>query len=257
MTLPPQSRRYAGRTALVTGGGSGLGAAICRRLAAEGAQVAVIDRHLQSAETLAAEINAEGGQAAAFLADVTDFASIKAAVDGVVQRFGRLDVAVNNAGIGPGFMPTAEHSLESWNQVLAVNLTGVFHSMKAELPLMQAAGGGAVVNIASVSALVALAGVAPYVASKHGVLGLTKTAALEYGQHGIRVTAVCPTFVKTPLTTVALSEESQWQALNAQHPIGRCATPEDVAAMVAFLGSDEGAVLTGCAYPVDGGYSAP
>jgi NAD(P)-dependent dehydrogenase (short-subunit alcohol dehydrogenase family) len=256
MTSITDTRRHAGRTALVTGGGSGLGAAICRRLAAEGARVAVVDRNLAGAEQLAAEIGAQGGQAVAFQADVTDYASIKAAVDGVVQRFGRLDVAVNNAGIGPGFMPTAEHSLESWNQVLAVNLTGVFHSMKAELPHMQAAG-GAVVNIASVSALVALAGVAPYVASKHGVLGLTKTAALEYGQYGIRVTAVCPTFVKTPLTTVALKEESQWQALDAQHAIGRCATPEDVAAMVAFLSSADGAVLTGCAYPVDGGYSAP
>jgi NAD(P)-dependent dehydrogenase (short-subunit alcohol dehydrogenase family) len=256
MTQVMNPGRYAGKVALVTGGGSGLGAAICRRLASEGAQVAVLDRNLAGAEALVAEIGAQGGVAVALQADVTDFASTQAAVDAVVQRFGRLDLAVNNAGIGPGFMPTAEHSLESWNQVLAVNLTGVFHSMKAELPHMQAAG-GAVVNIASVSGLVGLAGVAPYTASKHGVVGLTKSAALEYGKYGIRVTAVCPTFVKTPLTTVALSEESQWQALDAQHAIGRCATPEDVAGMVAYLGSTDGAVLTGAAYPVDGGYCAP
>lgn len=256
MTQMPFTRRYAGLTALVTGGGSGLGAAICRRLASEGAQVAVLDRHLDAAQRVATEIHAQDGQAAAFCADVTDFAALQTAVDAVVKRFGQLDVAVNNAGIGPGFMPTAEHSLETWNQVLGVNLTGVFHSMKAELPHMLAAG-GAVINIASVTALVGVAGIAPYVASKHGVLGLTKAAALEYGQYGIRVTAVCPTFVKTPLTAVALTEESQWRALDAQHAIGHCATPEDVAAMVAFLGSRDGAVLTGCAYPVDGGFTAP
>jgi NAD(P)-dependent dehydrogenase (short-subunit alcohol dehydrogenase family) len=128
--------------------------------------------------------------------------------------------------------------------------------MKAELSHMTREG-GAIVNIASITALVGVAGIAPYVAAKHGVLGLTKAAALEYGKCGIRVTAVCPTFVKTPLTTAELKDEAQWQALDAMHALGHCAAPEDVAAMVAFLGSEDGRMLTGCAYPVDGGITAP
>lgn len=248
--------RYAGRAVLVTGGASGLGEAIAHRLAAEGARVGVIDFQAEGAARVVDDIRRKGGEAIALIADVTDFQSLSSAVNEAVRTFGQLDVAVNSAGIGSPFMPTAEHSLENWSRVVGVNLTGVFHSLKAELPHMVAAG-GAIINIASIASLVGVDGIAPYVAAKHGVLGLTKSAALEYGKHGIRVTAVCPTFVKTPLTTAELKDEAQWQALAAMHALGRCATPEDVAAMVAFLGSDDGAMLTGCAYPVDGGITTP
>lgn len=248
--------RYAGRAVLVTGGASGLGEAIAHRLAAEGARVGVIDFQAEGAARVVDDIRRKGGEAIALIADVTDFQALSSAVNEAVRTFGQLDVAVNNAGIGSPFMPTAEHSLENWNRVIGVNLTGVFHGMKAELPHMVAAG-GAIVNIASIASLVGVDGIAPYVAAKHGVLGLTKSAALEYGKYGIRVTAVCPTFVKTPLTTAELKDDAQWQALAAMHALGRCATPEDVAAMVAFLGSDDGAMLTGCAYPVDGGITTP
>lgn len=249
--------RYAGRSILVTGGGSGLGEAICHRLAAEGGLVAVIDVQAEAAHRVAADVRSRGGTALPLVADVTDFDALKTAVDAVVRSFGRLDVAVNNAGIGPPFTPTADHGLEIWNRVIAVNLTGVFHSMKAELPHMVAATGGAIINMASVTSYVGVAGVSHYVAAKHGVLGLTKCAALEYGKYGIRVTAVCPTFVKTPLTIAELKEDVQWQALDAMHALGHCAKPEDVAAMVAFLGSDGATMMTGCGYLVDGGFTAP
>jgi NAD(P)-dependent dehydrogenase (short-subunit alcohol dehydrogenase family) len=255
MTVEKQELRYSGRAALVTGGGSGLGEAICHRLAREGARVAVLDRHAEAADRVVKDIRALGGQADAFAADVTQYESLEKAVSDVVRAYGGLDLAVNNAGIGSPFLPTAEHSLDNWNQIIAVNLTGVFHSMKAEIPHMTARG-GAIVNIASITALVGVAGIAPYVTAKHGVLGLTKSAALEYGKFGIRVTAVCPTFIKTPLTTAELKDDQQWAALDAMHALGHCAVPEDVAAMVAFLGSNDGRMLTGCAYPVDGGITA-
>lgn len=247
--------RHAGRVAVVTGGGAGIGEAICRRLAMEGARVAVIDRREEQAQRVVSAIAREGGTAFAMAADVTEFEGLKAAVDHVVTTWGGLDIAVNNAGIGAPFVPLAEHGLDTWSWVMAVNLTGVFHSMKAELPHMQSKG-GAVINVASITALVGVAGIAPYVAAKHGVLGLTRSAALEYGKYGIRVTAVCPTFVRTELTTAELRDEAQWQALDDMHAVGRCATPDDVAAMVAFLGSDDAAMMTGCAYPVDGGITA-
>lgn len=257
MTDRQVAGRYLGRSILVTGGGSGLGEAICHRLAAEGGQVAVIDFKADSAHRVAADIRKAGGNALPLVADVTNFDALKVAVDEVVRSFGRLDVAVNNAGIGPPFAPTADHSLEIWNRVIAVNLTGVFHSMKAELPHMVAATGGVIINMASVTSYVGVAGVSHYVAAKHGVLGLTKCAALEYGKHGIRVTAVCPSFIKTPMTTAELKDDAQWQALDAMHALGRCATPEDVAGMVAFLGSDDATMMTGCGYLVDGGFTAP
>ena len=247
-------RRFDDRIALVTGGASGLGEAICHRLAREGAQVAVVDLQMSGAQRVVEDIGKAGGRARAFEADVTVFESIAAAVAAVTDALGRIDLAVNNAGVACPFLPTADQTLEMWNRVIGVNLTGVFHSMKAELPCM-VGHGGAIINMASITGTVGVADIAPYVASKHGVIGLTKAAALEYGKHGIRVTAVCPTFVKTPLTTAALKEDAQWAALDAMHALGRCATPDDVAGMVAFLGSADAAMLTGSAYLVDGGFT--
>jgi NAD(P)-dependent dehydrogenase (short-subunit alcohol dehydrogenase family) len=211
--------------------------------------------HEESAIRVAQDIRNLGGQADPFVADVTNFKNLENVISNVANTYGRLDLAVNNAGVGSPFLPTAEHTLENWNRVIGVNLTGVFHSIKAEIPHMTERG-GAIVNIASITALVGIAGIAPYVTAKHGVLGLTKSAALDYGKYGIRVSAVCPTFVKTPLTMEELKDDQQWAALDAMHTLGHCAKPEDVAAMVAFLGSDDGRMLTGCAYPVDGGITA-
>jgi NAD(P)-dependent dehydrogenase (short-subunit alcohol dehydrogenase family) len=238
----------------VTGGGAGLGEAICERLAAEGAAVAVLDYSLEAAQRVTGKLQAQGAKALALEADVTRPEQLKQAIATLLEEFGQLDVAVNNAGVGIPFAPLADQSDDAWARVIAVNLTGVFNSMKAELPHM-AERGGAIINIASITALVGVAGVSPYVAAKHGVLGLTRAAALEYGKQQVRINAVCPTFVRTALTMAELKDEAQWKALDQMHPLGRCASPEEVAAMVAFLGSGDAVMITGGAHAVDGGYT--
>lgn len=244
--------RFTGKVISVTGGGSGLGEAIVKRLASEGAQVAVLDIDLAAAQRVAEE----AGSATAYHADVTDAAEMAHVIAQVVADHGKLDGAVNNAGIGGPFIPTADYPLDWWDRALAINLTGVFHSMRAEIPHMAAAGTGAIVNMSSICGMVGQAGTAAYVATKHGVIGLTKTVALEYGAQGIRCNAVCPTYVKTPLTLAELKDPAIWADLDARHATGHCATPEDVAAMVAFLLSDDARSVTGSAHLVDGGITA-
>jgi len=244
--------RHANKVISVTGGGSGIGEAVVKRLASEGAHVAVLDIDLEAA----ARVAAEAGSATAYHADVTDAAAMMAVMAQVVEAHGRLDGAVNNAGIGGPFIATADIPLEWWDRTLAINLTGVFHSLRAELPHMTAMGGGAIVNMSSICGLVAQAGTAAYVATKHAVIGLTKTVALEYGSQGIRCNAVCPTYVKTPLTLAELKDPEVWSALDARHATGHCATPEDVAAMVSFLLSEDARSVTGSAHLVDGGLTA-
>ena len=249
------SERYSGRVAFVTGGGAGIGKEVCLRLASEGASIAIVDYDENSAVEVSELINTTGGRAIAIAADVSNFDAMQLAVNQTIEAYGQLDVAVNNAGIGGPFAPLAEQELETWSRVIAVNLTGVFNSMKAQLPRMSEKG-GAVINIASITSLVGVAGVSPYVAAKHGVLGLTRTAALEYGKYGVRVTAVCPTFIRTALTSSEFNTDSHWDEMDALHPLGHCAKTTDVAAVVAFLGSDDAKMITGCAYPVDGGITA-
>lgn len=244
--------RFTGKVIAVTGGGSGLGEAIVRRLAGEGASVAVLDIDVANAERVAASVD----RAQAFRADVTDAEGMIDVFARVVATFGRLDGAVNNAGIGGPFVPTADYPLEWWNRILAINLSGVFHSLRAELPHLVAGGGGAIVNMASICGLVGQAGTAGYVAVKHAVIGLTKNIALEYGANGVRCTAVCPTYVRTPLTLAELKDDAIWAGLDARHATGHCATPEDVAAMTAFLLSDEAKSVTGSSHLVDGGITA-
>lgn len=248
------SVRYDGRSVLVTGGGSGIGEAICMRLAEEGASIAVLDYSAEAAERVVRNIVANDGKAIALQADVTCPDELHKAIDELIEAFGQLDMAVNNAGVGNPFAPLAEQSFETWSRVIDVNLTGVFSSMKFELPHM-IENGGVIINMASITSLVGVADISPYVAAKHGVLGLTRSAALEYGKYGVRINAVCPTFIRTPLTEAALQDEEQWAALDALHPLGRCATAENVADMVAFLGSVDASMLTGSAYTVDGGYT--
>ena len=249
----PDMRRYEGRTALVTGGGSGIGEACCLRLASEGARVAVLDVNAEGAQGVADQIKEDGGAAIAIVVDVSDPAAAEAAVDLAVRRLGPLRLAVNNAGIGGPRLPPEEASLEQWDRILAVNLSGVYYCMRAEHPHLLAAGGGAIVNTASIHSVIAAPTNPAYGASKHGVLGLTKVCALAWGKQGIRVNAVGPGFTPTPLTAAANDAYRQRFLDNMALPFFPEA--EDIAATVAFLGSDDARAITGQLHLVDGGFT--
>lgn len=244
--------RFNDKVIAVTGGGSGLGEAIVTRLASEGARVGVIDLDPQAAARVAGQV--EGARA--FAADVSDPSAMERVIAEVVAWGGKLDGAVNNAGVGGPFVPSADYPLDWWDRTIAINLSGVFYSMRAALPHLIANGGGAIVNMSSICGFIGQAGTAAYVAAKHGVIGLTKTVALEYGAQGVRCNAVCPTYVRTPLTLAELKDEAIWTDLDARHATGHCATPEDVAAMTAFLLSDDVKSVTGSSHLVDGGITA-
>ncbi len=242
----------ASQVALVTGGGSGIGEACAKALAAGGAQVLVADISLESAQRVAREI---GSSADACAADVAAEAQCDAMVAFALERFGRLDIAINNAGVGnKDRSHVADLSTASWRKVLDVNLDGVFFSMRAEIRAMQASGGGAIVNIASVMGSVAVEGASAYVAAKHGVVGLTKAAALDHAADGIRVNAVGPGYVDTAM--FADRTDEQRAEVSTRHPLGRIARPEEIAAMVVWLASPVASFATGGYYPVDGGYLA-
>jgi NAD(P)-dependent dehydrogenase (short-subunit alcohol dehydrogenase family) len=249
----PEMRRYEGRTVLVTGGGSGIGEACCLRLASEGARVAVLDVNADGARDVADQIKEDGGAAIAITVDVSDAAAVEAAVSEVVRRLGPLRLAVNNAGIGGPRLPPEEAPLEQWERILAVNLSGVYYCMRAEHGRLKSAGGGAIVNTASIHSVIAAPTNPAYGASKHGVLGLTKVCALAWGKDGIRVNAVGPGFTPTPLTAAA-SEEHKARFLEVQ-ALKVFPQPEDIAATVAFLGSDEARAITGQLHLVDAGFT--
>jgi len=248
-------RRYQDKVVAVTGGASGLGEAFCHRFAQEGARVAVLDLDPANGERVVKDIIGKGGQARHVFADVTSAASMEDAVAQVLSAYGRLDTAVNNAGIGGGMHPITEFPVDAWVAAINVNLVGVFLSMRAEIPALLQGGGGSIINVASIMGAVAAPFTSAYVASKHGVVGLTKSAALEWSAKNIRVNAVGPTWVRTPLTTPVFQTDDDWDRVGKDHPIGRAATPEDIAAVVAFLGSDDAAIVTGALYLADGGYT--
>lgn len=249
------TRRYEGRVAIVVGGASGIGEGTAHRLAGEGAGVGVLDLDAERADAVAAALRDEHGvDAVAAAVDVADADSVVAGVDAVVGRLGRLDMAVNAAGIGGGMHLVTEFPPDAWANTITVNLVGMFHCLRAEIPHMEAAG-GSIVNIASMVGAVAHPMTTAYVASKHGVVGLTRSAALEWGAKQIRINAVGPTWVRTPLTDPVVPPEA-WAGLDAEHPIGRCASIADVAGLIAFLGSDDAAIITGAFYLADGGYTA-
>ena len=246
---------FADRIALVTGGGSGIGAACARALAARGAIVIVGDIRPAAAETVAREIESAGGQAVALRIDTTNPGDSMAAVGMAVERFGRLDHAVNNAGIGGNLEVTvAQGDLDNWRQTIDVNLNGVFYGLHYQLAHMTERGRGSVVNLASILGLRGQEKSAAYVASKHGVVGLTKTAALEAAKHNVRVNAVCPGYIDTPM--LATAPQDVRSKLGALHPIGRLGQAEEVAELIVFLLSDKASLITGSCHLADGGFSA-
>lgn len=248
-----------GKVALVTGGGNGIGREAALAFAREGARVAVADHEAHAARDTVGLINGAGGQAVSLSGDVTRPAEVEAMVASTVAAYGRLDCAFNNAGIsghqvGAVGQRTHEWSEASFDRMIEVNLKGVWLCMKHELPLMQSAGGGVIVNTASIAGLVGLRTSSAYVAAKHAVIGLTKTAAMEYAPDGIRVNAVCPGYITTRMT--ASTREQRGEAITARTPLGRFGEPREIAEMVVWLCSDRASYVTGAAYQVDGGWTA-
>ena len=252
------SASLEGRVALVTGGGSGIGRAAATAFARAGASVVVADIDAAGGHDTVELVTSRGGAATFVQADVTLATQVEKMLELTLETYERLDCALNNAGIsGPVGTTTADYDEHEWDRVVNIDLKGVWLCMKHELTHMLRAGGGAIVNTASIAGLVGLPGSSPYVASKHGVVGLTKTAALEYATQGIRVNAVCPGVIDTPLVEriVERTPERKQFYLDAQ-PIGRLGTPEEVAAAIVWLCSDEASFVTGQAFPVDGGFVA-
>ena len=255
------TKQFADKVALITGASQGIGAAAARLFAQAGAAVVLASRSEEELARNVEAIKAGGGEAMAVKTDVADAASVESLVRRTIEAYGRLDVAVNNAGIGGGNMPLVEVSEDLFDRVIATNLKGVFLSMKYEIPAMLASGGGAIVNLSSTVGLVGFGGpaggIAPYIASKHGVVGLTKAAALEYARQHIRVNAVAPGTTLTSVNERWIADEQVRQRIIAGIPLGRLAEQSEIAEAILWLCSDAASYITGVMLPVDGGYVVP
>lgn len=249
------SRDFDGRVVLVTGGADGMGWAACERFAARGAAVVLCDIDPAAGARRVGELRERGTDALFAGFDAGDPDACEAAIGTALAAFGRLDAAFNNAGF-PGEMKAFhEQSRAAWDRVIAVTLSGVFHCMRAELAAMMRGGGGAIVNNASIAGLVGFPTIAPYAAAKHGVIGLTQTAALEYARHGIRINAICPGYMDTAMTHAATTPEMR-TALAASTPVGRLGQPGEVAELAVWLCSPAASYVNGASLPVDGGVVA-
>lgn len=251
------------KVAIVTGGGSGLGEATAKLFAKNGATVVIADMDVEGAERVMSDITEDGGRGLVVKTDVSKVDDAKNLVDRTVQEFGRLDIAVNNAGIGGATAQTGDYPIEGWDTIIGINLSGVFYGMRHQIPAMLANGGGAIVNMSSVAGAVGLPNAAGYPAAKHGVIGLTKTAALDHAEQGIRVNAVGPGFINTPLLgkrsvldTSSSDTSAETDAIASMQPMNRLGQAEEVAELVLFLASDRASFITGGYYNVDGGYLA-
>jgi NAD(P)-dependent dehydrogenase (short-subunit alcohol dehydrogenase family) len=246
---------FTGKSVLVTGGATGIGRATALAFAGQGAAVAIGDVDEQAEETVAL-INDMGGQAFFRRTDVRNADQVSALVDATVSAFGRLDCAFNNAGVLPPTQPLADMPDDVFDDILAVDLLGVFLCMKYEIRHMLKAGGGAIVNTASIAGLVADPGMAPYVAAKHGVIGLTKAGAMDYARDNIRINALAPGFVQTPMTQRWIDDPEFLKALIAHSPVGRAAQPEEITGLVLYLCSDLASFATGQTFIIDGAQTA-
>jgi NAD(P)-dependent dehydrogenase (short-subunit alcohol dehydrogenase family) len=247
---------FDGKVALVTGASSGIGRSTAILYAKYGAHVVVSDVDAHGGEETVEMINQAEGKAIFVRTDVSKFDECQSLVQQTMDRFGRLDFACNNAGIGGESNPVAEMSEEAWNRVISINLSGVFYCMHHEIKAMLQNGGGSIVNMSSILGQVGFAGSSAYVSTKHGILGLTRTAALEYSKAGVRVNAVGPAFIVTPMIQGITADPNVEKMLVAAHPIGRLGQPEEVAELVIWLSSDKASFVSGGYYPVDGGYLA-
>jgi NAD(P)-dependent dehydrogenase (short-subunit alcohol dehydrogenase family) len=242
------------KAAIVTGAGSGIGRAIAILYAAEGAKIIVSDIIEKGGQETVALIKTAGNDAIFVKADTSKPDDCKALVDAALKAFGVLHIAVNNAGIGGPISPVGDYPVDGWDKVISINLSGVFYGMRYQIPAMLASGGGSIVNMASILGKVGTRGSAAYTAAKHGVIGLTEAAALEYADKKIRINSIGPGYIVTPL--LDMLDEATLEVLKGMHPMGRLGTAEEVAELALWLNSDKASFVTGSYYNVDGGYLA-